>query len=183
MLRSQQGNNNAYCQDNELSWVDWGLAGKNRDMLEFVRKAIEFRKTYTVLRGRHFFNGTAGDNRETDIAWYGPDLQPLDWKNRESRTICYLIDGGGEPYPAGSYQLFFVLNADASGKSIRLPEKAGRRWFRVVDTGCDSPEDFLDPATSPALHSGTYLVRADTAAVFICKHEPAGAGTLKAQSR
>ena len=176
MLRSQQGNNNAYCQDNELSWIDWGLADKNADMLEFVKKAIEFRKKFTVLHGRHFFNGAAGDNRETDIVWYGPDMKPLDWKNREGRTICYLIDGGGEPYPAGSYQLFFALNAGASEKSIRLPEKAGLRWFRVVDTGCDSPEDFLDPETAPAMGSGTYLVHADTFAVFIRKHEPAGTG-------
>jgi len=172
ILRTQQGNNNAYCQDNSLSWFDWSLVEKNADIGEFFRKAIAFRKKFGVLQGRHFFNGIDDTgSRQSDIIWYGPDLKPLEWKNREARTILYQIDGGRDPYPAGGYQLLFAFNADGEGKLLRLPKTAGRRWFRIVDTSCDSPIDFFDPAFPAPVLDARYTVKAGTVAVFINAHK------------
>ncbi len=172
ILRTQQGNNNAYCQDNSLSWFDWSLVEKNADIGEFFRKAIAFRKKFGVLQGRHFFNGIDDTgSRQSDIIWYGPDLKPLEWKNREARTILYQIDGGRDPYPAGGYQLLFAFNADGEGKLLRLPKTAGRRWFRIVDTSCDSPIDFFDPAFPAPVLDVRYTVKAGTVAVFINAHK------------
>jgi len=168
-LRTQNGNNNSYCQDNSTSWFDWDLAGKNADMIEFVKKAIVFRKTYTILTGRRFFQG--GDHADTeipDILWYGPDMQPLDWNDRQGRTICCLIDSGSEPSPQGKYSLLFVLNADQKAQAVRLPACVHRQWRRIIDTSLESPNDFLNPvqaALCPA--AGTYTVQPHSVVVMI----------------
>ncbi len=168
-LRTQQGNNNAYCQDNAISWFDWGLVRENAAMVEFVKKAIAFRKTHAVLEGRRFFHGFDSAGAETpDILWYGPDMKPLQWNDREARTICYRIDGGPEPWPLGSYELFFALNADRRAQPVRLPALSGRQWQRIVDTSLESPHDFCDPAQAgPCAAPNPYMVGPQTVVVLI----------------
>ncbi len=147
VLRSQRGNNNAYCQDNELSWFDWKDAERNPDMLAFFRKAIAFTKKYTILQRRKFFTGKDEDGDAIpDIRWFGPDLEWPRWDDPELRTVCYLLDGGEEPSEEGEYMLFLVLNADWRPQTVRVPPlTAGRKWRRVVDTSLPAGEDFLDP--------------------------------------
>nr|HEX4314775.1 glycogen debranching protein GlgX [Kofleriaceae bacterium] len=121
MLRTQHGNNNAYCHDNELSWFDWRLADTNADHLAFVRSAIAFVKKYPALQRRTFFTGS-------DLKWYGFDLDDPRWGDPELRTIAYLLAGDG-------YQLFVIFNASWHHVTVRIPEPAtGRTWRRVVDT-------------------------------------------------
>ncbi len=168
-LRTQQGNNNAYCQDNAISWFDWSLVRENAAMVEFVKKAIAFRKTYAVLEGRRFFHGfdTAGAGIP-DILWYDPHLRPLNWNDKEARTICYQIDGGPEPWPLGSYGLFFALNADRRSQTVRLPALAGRTWLRIIDTSLESPHDFCDPEQArPCAAATPYMVNPHTFVVMI----------------
>ena len=92
-LRTQQGNNNAYCQDNDISWIDWSLVEKNADMLAFCRRAIAFRKSHRSLQRKRFYQGrdTSG-NSIPDIAWFGPDAQEPDWHDTNLRTLCYQLD-------------------------------------------------------------------------------------------
>jgi glycogen operon protein len=146
-MRTQKGNNNAYCQDNEMSWFHWEDVGKNSDVLDFFKKAIAFEKRYPVLQRRKFFLGKDLDaDHIPDIAWFGKDLERPFWDDPELRTLCYQLDGGEERSELGHYQLFFILNADFRLQTIRLPElPGGRKWYRVIDTSLKEGEDFLDP--------------------------------------
>jgi len=151
-LRTQQGNNNAYCQDNPISWFDWEHAQKHADILAFCRSAIAFRKTFSILQGKKFFAGAAPDAAAVpDIVWFNDLLKPPAWENPESRTICFQIDGSREHSALGDYLLFFILNADVKAQSVHLPMAGDRRWHRIVDTGLPAGEDFIDPATRQPL--------------------------------
>ena len=168
-LRTQNGNNNSYCQDNSTSWFDWNLVSNNSDMLAFVKKAIAFRKTYTILEGRRFFQGGDPTGTENpDILWFDPDLKPLNWNDMEVRTICYLIDGGREPSAMGNYQLLFAVNADRTAHVVRLPVRADRQWRRIIDTSLEAPNDFLDPEQAALCAAATpYTVNPHTVVVMI----------------
>jgi glycogen operon protein len=145
-LRTQKGNNNAYCQDNEMSWFHWEDVRKNSDILNFFKKAIAFEKRYSILQRRKVFLGKDLDaDHIPDIAWFGKDLERPLWDDSELRTLCYQLDGGEERSELGYYQLFFILNADFCLQSIRLPELPnGQKWYRVIDTSLKEGEDFLD---------------------------------------
>ena len=145
-MRTQKGNNNAYCQDNEMSWFHWEDVRKNSDILNFFKKAIAFEKRYPILQRRKFFLGKDLDaDHIPDITWFGKDLERLFWDDPELRTLCYQLDGGEERSELGHYQLFFILNADFRLQSIRLPELPnGQKWYRVIDTSLKEGEDFLD---------------------------------------
>lgn len=145
-LRTQRGNNNAYCQDNEISWYNWELCRENADIVEFYRRAIAFRKRFSVVRGRHFFKGP--DNQGTcvpDILWFNENLRSPDWTNPESRTLCCQIAGAEGEAETGCYFLFFILHAGTAAISVRLPVAEGMPWHRLVDTSLPAGEDFLDP--------------------------------------
>jgi isoamylase len=144
--RTQRGNNNAYCQDNDLSWFDWSLASKNADILEFFRKAIAFTKKYTVLQNRKFFLGRDMNmDNISDISWFGTDLGAPRWNDPEARSLCYRLDGGETQSALGRYYLFVILNADFLVRAVRLPKfDHGVHWFRVVDTSLPSGQDFMD---------------------------------------
>ena len=149
-LRTQRGNNNAYCQDNETSWYDWTLREKNADILAFCRRAIAFRQTFSVLRGAHFFAGAASAGSGLpDIVWYDASLQRPAWENPATRTVCYQIAGGADERSRGSYLLFFILHAGAEPITVRLPEPQEMVWRRIVDTALPPGEDFVDPPGAP----------------------------------
>src|SRR5207249_3104822 len=91
-LRSQGGNNNAWCQDNEVSWVDWTLAEKNADFLRFVRELIALRKGHPALRRGMFFHGTGPDAKQAaDIVWHGVRPGQPDFSD-EGRTLAFALD-------------------------------------------------------------------------------------------
>jgi isoamylase len=145
-MRTQKGNNNAYCQDNEMSWFHWEDVRKNSDILNFFKKAIAFEKRYPILQRRKFLLGKDLDaDHIPDITWFGKDLERLLWDDPELRTLCYQLDGSEERSELGHYQLFFILNADFRLQSIRLPTLPdGQKWNRVIDTSLKEGEDFLD---------------------------------------
>ena len=145
-MRTQRGNNNAYCQDNEISWFQWEEVKKNSDILDFFKKAIAFEKRCTILQRRKFFLGEDLDaDHIPDISWFGKDLGKPSWDDPELRTLCFQLDGGEEKSERGDYHLFFILNADFHLQSIKLPQLTnGKKWYRVIDTSLKSGEDFLD---------------------------------------
>src|SRR5262249_33733602 len=92
-LRTQQGNNNAWCQDNDVSWLDWRLAGKNAEHLRFVKEMIALRKQHPALRRRRFFEGRGvGGYHPPDVAWHGVEPGRPDF-SAQSRTLALTIDG------------------------------------------------------------------------------------------
>ncbi len=155
-LRTQRGNNNAYCQDNPLGWFDWDEAERNADMTEFLRKAVAFTRRCTILQRRKFLLGQdLDDDGVPDITWFGADLGKPAWDDPEERTLCYRLDGGEEASEIGQYQLFIILNADWRPREIRLPAlPVGMAWRRAIDTSLPAGDDFaeagdeilLDPA-------------------------------------
>jgi glycogen operon protein len=171
-LRTQGGNNNAYCQDNPISWFDWGEVERNGDMVAFFRKAIAFTKKYTILQRRKFFTGTDRDgNAVPDIQWFGEDLGPPRWDDPESRLLCLLLDGNEEPSDAGSYFLFLALNGDHRQREVMVPPlPSGLRWRRAIDTSRPAGEDFVDDGAEPLPDpADRYLVNPRTTVVLLGK--------------
>ena len=147
-LRTQQGNNNAYCQDNDISWIDWGLVEKNADMLAFCRKAIAFRRSHRVLQRKRFYQGQDASGSIPDIEWFGPDSREPDWNSPELRTLCYQLHAADGPEDC---LLFFILNADPQPQTVLLPACTCGRWHRLIDTAREYPHDLLLPGTEQVL--------------------------------
>ncbi len=152
-LRTQGGNNNAYCQDNELSWFDWREAARNAGFLEFVRKAIAFTRRFPALQRRKFFLGRDLDDEGLpDIDWFSCDGGRPDWNDAEQRAVCYRLAGDRRDGRPGDEELFFVLNADWRLRYVKLPAPGnGRRWRRILDTYLDGPDGFAEDGKEVAL--------------------------------
>ena len=99
MGRTQAGNNNVYCQDNELSWVNWNLNATQQDLLHFTRKVIKLRKDHPVLRRRRFFYGDAahgGESKLQEIGWLRPSgehMRDEDWTAWYARSLMVYVNG------------------------------------------------------------------------------------------
>jgi glycogen operon protein len=152
-FRTQRGNNNAYCQDNGISWIDWSDLEANADLFDFTRKAIALTRRCPILQRRKFFSGRDLDADDVpDIRWFAPGGGPVPWDDPELRTLCCQYDGSEEPSDMGDYRLLLVLNADWSLQHVRLPDlPPGSRWRRVVDTSLPAGEDFMDPGREVVL--------------------------------
>jgi isoamylase len=169
MLRSQRGNNNAYCQDNDISWFDWTLAERNADMVEFVRRLIALPRRYTILQRRKFLIGADLDTDQApDVSWFGPDRAPPDWHDREIRTLGIMLDGGEERSPLGDYHLFLLLHAHHEARPFLLPPPlTPQRWWRVLDTSLPAGQDLVDPGSEVPLDPGDRYVASARSAVLL----------------
>jgi glycogen operon protein len=158
-LRTQQGNNNSYCQDNEFSWFDWDLSEKNADIVSFFQKAIALTRTYPILQRRKFLAGKDLDcDQILDITWFGNYLNRPDWNNPTIRTVNLMLDGSEEKSAAGDYLLFLILNADSSLQQVNLPPVEGKSWRRIIDTSLPGGEDFLDVGKEILLEPQDYYL-------------------------
>ena len=124
--RSQRGNNNAYCQDNDLSWYDWVLAELHVDMLTFVRRLTELRKRHAVVRADRFY-------ADTEIKWLGTDGQAPDWQGPFNQVGC-LVRGD-------VHTLCLLFNAATTACEFRLPAEYERTYLICIDTSRAPPND------------------------------------------
>ncbi len=144
MGRSQNGNNNAYCQDNELTWFNWELSDENRELLAFTQQLIAFRHQHPVFRRRHWFQGRT-KSQMNDICWYdchGQALREQQWEKASIKNAITVFLNGQElsaPDPRGkriiddSFLLFF--NSDRAEMVFQFPESLqGWDWQLVIDT-------------------------------------------------
>ncbi|MBV8093675.1 MAG: glycogen debranching protein GlgX [Acetobacteraceae bacterium] len=173
LCRTQRGNNNAYCQDNEISWVDWHIGADGRAVQEFVRKLTSLRHQYPILRRGRFFSGEYNEAVGVkDVTWInasGAEMRSEDWQDPNTRCFGMLMDGRAQATgirkPASDATLLLIVNAHHDVVPFTLPETAGgRRWSVVFDTqvpGGDHPEygmgDLYDVAGRSAV---LYLLRA-----------------------
>jgi glycogen operon protein len=136
-LRTQGGNNNAWCQDNAVSWFDWTLATQNADFLRFVRKMIGLRRSHPALRRRHFLHG------DGDVAWHGVEIGKPDFSDA-SRAIALTLDGQKtEREPDRDF--YMVFNAWYETLPFVVPPAPnGKLWRRVMDTGLAPPLEIVD---------------------------------------
>ncbi len=143
--RTQRGNNNAYCQDNELSWLDWNLSRRDRDLLTFTRRCIELRQRHPVLRRRQFFYGRRIHGSEVkDVSWFRPDgreMTPEDWQNGLTRSLGLRLAGDAiDEVDAQGHRIvddtfLMLLNAYYDRLPFTLPaHQRGLRWHVVLDT-------------------------------------------------
>ncbi|QHG83176.1 MULTISPECIES: glycogen debranching protein GlgX [Rhodococcus] len=144
--RTQQGNNNVYCQDNELSWVDWSLAESNADLVAFTRNVIALRTDHPVFRRRRFFEGRpirSGD-QSRDIAWRTPagdEMMPEDWDSGFGKSLAVFLNGEGIPEPDQRGQRVvddsFLMCFNAHHEPIEFVTPDGphaEEWTVALDT-------------------------------------------------
>jgi glycogen operon protein len=145
--RTQQGNNNAYCQDNEISWFDWNLNEQQRDLLEFTRGLIVFRKEHPVLRRRRYFEGLYLPGADIkDLTWFrldGKEIVDEQWSDPETRSIAMRLAGEAidereaEGGRISDETLLVLLNAFHEALTFTLPETDGAvtsQWELLMDT-------------------------------------------------
>ena len=154
VARTQQGNNNAYCQDNEISWTHWDLDDDRKSLLAFVSKLIHLRLDHPVLHRRRFFTGRkAGDDPNTipEVEWFdhtGSIMDMNDWQNTHAFSMMVYLDGADIPEmdyygnPTVDNDFILIFNAHYEPIQFTLPdENYGSKWKLVVDTyNPDGPE-------------------------------------------
>ena len=173
--RTQGGNNNVYCQDNEVAWIDWELAEDQSHLLAFSSALISLRKDHAVFRRRRFFAGDAAHGGESDlgdIEWLssdGTDMDENDWLNGYARTLMVFLNGDAIPEPdlkgvriADSHFLM-LFNAHSDPVDFALPpEKYGAGWRVRLDTTVAEPSTLSDQdwlaATSHAVAGRSIVV-------------------------
>ena len=142
--RTQQGNNNAYCQDNEISWLNWAEA--DHDLLAFTRELIQLRKDHPAFRRRRWFQGqpVKGKGLE-DIAWFlpeGTEMEDENWNHDFARSLGVFLNGKGlhSVGPEGEHiiddDFYVIFNAHHEALEYKIPEKLlGQNWKVILDTG------------------------------------------------
>ena len=161
VLATRKGNNNAYCQNNETSWLDWTLLDTNRTMLEFVRGAVALRRRHPTLTRDRFLTGEPGaEGSMPDIAWHGTELGPPDWDHPEARALAFTLAGVTEDEPP----LHVILNMADEARAFALPPIEGHRWHWVMDTQCES--GLLSPNERAPIAAGHAPVAARSVAVL-----------------
>jgi isoamylase len=167
--RTQRGNNNPYCQDNEISWVDWRLLDENRDLFRFTRLLIAFRRAHPVLRRTAFLTGR-GNQRSPrpDVTWHGTNLGEPEWGTGAQTIAMHLA---GEHAPEPDCDVYLAANASGLDATFELPAPPqGTRWARAIDTAAPSPGDIADPGKEPVLADQTRaLVRARSCVVLLSR--------------
>jgi len=137
--RTQQGNNNAYCQDNEISWFDWQQADKEKEMLRFFSRLIAFRKKHSSLCEKHFFSGKINERGLADISWHGVKLNSPGWDNPQCRVLSFTMGGLNE-----EQDIHAIINMDERDLEFELPSVPTRKWHKAIDTSDSSPGDILE---------------------------------------
>jgi isoamylase len=172
--RTQGGNNNAYCQDNEISWFDWRLGAADRRLLEFTRALIGLFKAHPVLRRRRFFQGRRiRGSSVKDLTWYGPDGREMsdeEWRAGSVHTVGLRLAGdaigeqGERGEPIVDDTLLLILNAADEPIEFALPNHEGRPWQLVFDT---TSETMPAVAERRELHGGSALSVAARSTVLL----------------
>jgi isoamylase len=141
--RSQQGNNNAYCQDNELSWVDWHIDEEGQGLIAFTRRLIALRRAYPILRRGRFLVGHYNEELGVkDVTWLTPtgeEMSEEHWHDGEARCMGMLMDGRAQPTgirrSGADATLLLILNAHHEAVDFHLPEVAeGSAWLGLLDS-------------------------------------------------
>jgi len=174
VLRTQRGNNNTWCQDNEVSWFDWELPEVNHEMLRFTRMMIALRRRHACLMHRRFLTGRERDGFWfPDITWHGLSLNKPLWNIPDARILAFTL-GRVKPHHE---DLHVILNMGTVDLDMPLPEIPGHDWCRVVDTACDSPRDILEPANQTLQSDLVYTACSRSVVVFESRRRSTGSSS------
>ncbi|MEC4685059.1 MAG: glycogen debranching protein GlgX [Nitrospirota bacterium] len=157
--RTQKGNNNAYCQDNEISWYDWQLLRKNQEIYRFAREMIAFRKEHKVLSREKFYT-------DRDILWFNHNGGSPDWGYSSRSFGCIILAGEEEE------DLCLLFNADPVEKSFLIPPAPSTgKWHVRVDTSRDTPEDIHEAGKEAEALKEGYLLPERSLAILLLHKE------------
>ncbi|MDR1277309.1 MAG: glycogen debranching protein GlgX [Treponema sp.] len=171
--RTQGGNNNAYCQDNEISWYDWSLLKKNQGLFRFVKEMIAFRLRHHGFMRPEFYTGRNGAyNAIPDIVWFDEDGDTPVW-DKPGSCLALRMDGSKADILADKddNDFYIMFNSGLDPVVFRVVKApAGKTWVRAVDTSLNSPEDILLPGTEkPLTAPNRYYVKARSVVILISK--------------
>ncbi|ASC72467.1 glycogen debranching enzyme [Halomicronema hongdechloris C2206] len=162
--RSQGGNNNAYCQDNEISWFDWDGLEKHADLLRFTRDLIGLIQRLQIFRITHSLMVTEHWVKQPHIVWHGVNLGQPDWSH-DSHSLAFTLR-----YPAYDEQLHVMLNAFWQPLPFQLPPlRPGDHWHHLVNTAKPPPQDLTLPGQGQAITTPLYEVSCRSAVVVIAQ--------------
>jgi isoamylase len=164
--RTQKGNNNAYCQDNQISWIDWTLKEKNHHLFRFFKMLIKLRRLHKIFWGINFLG-------LKDIKWFGLNLDRHNW---ESTAKCLSIFMDGTAAVTGRKKddnFFIMLNSDSSPQRFSIPHPpSDKKWLRIIDTSFPSGNDIVSEDEADKVSSRhKYKVNSRTIVVLISKPE------------
>jgi glycogen operon protein len=163
VMRTQGGNNNAYCQDNELSWLDWDLTDTNKDMLRFVREMITFRRRHPCLMHKRFLKGACLEGATfPDVTWHGTKLYEPAWGDPNAQVLAFTLGAAG----SDEEDLHIILNMSEEDLDMPLPDPMGKLWYGAIDTAQPSPNDIVERERQFVIPGGSYRVESRSVAVF-----------------
>ena len=163
--RTQQGNNNAYCQDNEISWLNWELAEQNHGLLRFFTQLIALRKKHPVFHRTDFFPAT---EENPEIEWQSLTPGKPDWSS-SCKTLAFILHGKVANIRHDD-DFFVLLNGGHTAEEFIIPAPpAGRLWHKLLDSAAPSPRDLVSEKNAPAVRATTITVESLAAMVFISK--------------
>lgn len=166
MGRSQKGNNNTYCQDNELSWLDWNLLKTNPDFFRFVKFCIEFRKAHPVLRNPHHFqHRDYVDSGYADITWHGTNAWNADW-SEGCRTLAFMLCG--KHGKKEDNYIYAAMNMHWQAHIFTIPAlPSGMQWHIFANTGCPPFEDIWEVGNEPLLENQSQILLGNRSLVIL----------------
>ncbi len=163
VLKSQQGNNNAYCQNNELGWFDWGLVEKNAFMLRFVRELIAFRKRHPSLRRARFLSGNKMNGSDIpDVSWHGLKLNQPQWDDPQAQFLAFTLCA----VQHSDAHLHIMINMSSESIKTSLPTHSHRTWYPAINTALISPRDIIPPSQQTPYRGSTLSVAGRSVVVF-----------------
>ncbi len=175
--RTQDGNNNAYCQDNELAWVDWYLDEDREELMRFTGRVVSLRQAHAVFKRRRFFAGSAdhgGESALGDVAWFTPGGEHMgeeSWRDGYARSVMVFLNGDAIPEsdrrgaPIHDDSFLLVFNAHTEAITFTIPEDAyGAEWYIEIDTASAAP---ATAATASAADPSTAASAATAAATVL----------------
>ena len=155
--RTQRGNNNAYCQDNELSYFNWDDVQKHADLLRFLRGLIRFNLGHRLFEEERFWTASGGP----EVIWHGVQLGAPDFRT-ESHSLAIELR-----YPRYGEHLHIILNAYWEPLTFALPPlSGGQRFYRIVDTGLGPPLDYCDPEHAPPALGASYTAQSRSTVIL-----------------
>lgn len=163
--RTQKGNNNAYCQDNEISWFDWTLVEKNKDMFRFWKESIAFRLRHPTVHRSRYFTGATNTRGLADLTWHGCALNAPDWEDPNARVLAYTLGG----MQGDEADIHIMMNMYWEPLDFALPSVPVRCWYRAVDTSLCAPDDIASKDRETKIIDETYRVDGRSVVVLISR--------------
>jgi isoamylase len=168
--RTQAGNNNAYCQDNEISWFDWKLIDKHADLRRFCQSLIAFRRAEPTVRRTDFLHGHPTDTgRLPDVSWFSPSGGQVDWSG-DARSLVSLLGAAppeDEQSPPNHHVLMLIQAGTDSRHFILSPAARDIPWRLFINTAAESPGDVFPDLNGPPLVGGVVAMEPRSMVVYV----------------